>query len=467
MIKQNQQHLNRLLIIVDLMTLLMAFGLAWYVRFSSNFFVHETHLSFKEYLIPILIIAPLSLVCYEVFGLYTPQRYKHIFNEIINVLKANAIVGILLTAILFFYKEVHYSRVMIGIFLILSICFASCTRLVIRLILRKIRSNGRNLKHCIIVGCSSVGEEFLARVRANRHWGYNIIGFVGNEANVERCRYNNLPVIGNYDEISDLMTKYDVDEIIIAMELKEYDRLGKVISQCEKEGVKTQIIPDYMRFIPAKPFVEELDGLPVINIRHIPLDDVLRRVVKRGFDILFSFVAIMLLLPVLLVCTLMTKMTSPGPILFKQERVGLNRKSFNMYKFRSMKVQLPSEEKLQWTTKDDPRKTGWGSFMRKTSLDELPQFFNVLKGDMSVVGPRPERPVFVDKFKESIPKYMIKHQVRPGITGWAQVHGWRGDTSIEKRIEYDLYYIENWTFSMDIKIVILTVFKGFVNKNAY
>ena len=188
---------------------------------------------------------------------------------------------------------------------------------------------------------------------------------------------------------------------------------------------------------------------------------------KRLFDITISMIGLIITSPILLISAIAIKIESPGPIIFKQERVGLDRKTFSMYKFRSMRLQTDEEEMDKWTTKNDPRKTWWGNFMRKTSIDELPQFFNVLKGDMSVIGPRPERPFFVDKFKEEIPRYMIKHQVRPGITGWAQVNGLRGDTSIEDRIEHDLYYIENWTFGLDLKIIILTILKGFINKNAY
>ena len=213
--------------------------------------------------------------------------------------------------------------------------------------------------------------------------------------------------------------------------------------------------------------MDDLDGLPVIDTRRVPLDNWFKNALKRAFDIVFASVAILITSPVMLFSVLMIKLTSPGPVIFYQERVGLNRKKFMMYKFRSMRVQTDEEERVQWTTKDDPRKTKWGAFMRKTSIDELPQFFNVLKGDMSVVGPRPERPFFVEKFREEIPRYMIKHQVRPGITGWAQVNGLRGDTSIEERINYDLYYIENWTFLFDLQIIFMTVFKGLVNKNAY
>ena len=213
--------------------------------------------------------------------------------------------------------------------------------------------------------------------------------------------------------------------------------------------------------------MEDLEGLPVINIRHVPLTNLLNRTIKRAVDIFGALVAIVLFSPVMILAALAVKLTSRGPVIFCQERVGLHNKPFKMYKFRSMTLQPAEKEKHQWTTPGDSRVTKVGAFIRKTSIDEMPQFFNVLKGDMSLVGPRPERPFFVEKFREEIPRYMIKHQVRPGMTGWAQVNGYRGDTSIRKRIEHDLYYIENWTLGFDFKILFLTFFKGFINKNAY
>ena len=229
----------------------------------------------------------------------------------------------------------------------------------------------------------------------------------------------------------------------------------------------TKFIPDYNRIIPTKPYTEDILGLPVINIRYVPLSNTFNALIKRIMDFGGALAAIVLFSPVMLFSVIMIKITSPGPLIYKQERVGLHNRNFMMYKFRSMDVQPPEEEKKAWTVKDDPRVTNFGKFMRRTSIDELPQLFNVLRGEMSLVGPRPERPFFVEKFREEIPRYMIKHQVRPGLTGWAQVNGYRGNTSIRKRIEYDLYYIENWTIGLDIKILFLTVFKGFVNKNAY
>ena len=243
--------------------------------------------------------------------------------------------------------------------------------------------------------------------------------------------------------------------------------LERIVGMCEKSGVHTKFIPDYNSVIPSKPYTEDLNGLPVINIRHVPLTNTLNSMAKRVVDIFGSLFALVLFSPVFLVVAILVKCTSPGPVIFKQERVGLHNKPFHMYKFRTMEVQKPSKEQSKWTTKDDPRVTKVGKVLRRTSIDELPQFFNVLMGDMSMVGPRPERPFFVEKFKEEIPRYMIKHQVRPGITGWAQINGYRGDTSIRRRIDCDLYYIENWTMGLDFKILFLTIFKGFINKNAY
>ena len=263
------------------------------------------------------------------------------------------------------------------------------------------------------------------------------------------------------------LEKTSLDEVAITLNLNEYHKLEQIVAICEKSGVHTKFVPDYYNFISTNPYTEDLDGLPVINIRNVPLTNTMNKLIKRLIDIIGSIIALILFSPIMLIVAILVKKSSPGPIIFAQERIGLGNKPFKMYKFRSMGVQDPKKEAKEWTTKNDVRVTPVGRVIRKTSLDELPQFWNVLKGDMSLIGPRPERPLFVEKFKEEIPRYMIKHQVRPGITGWAQVNGFRGDTSIRSRIEHDLYYIENWSLGLDIKILFLTFFKGFVNKNAY
>ncbi|WP_099190556.1 undecaprenyl-phosphate glucose phosphotransferase [Tepidibacter mesophilus] len=467
MIKQNQKHLNILLVLIDSISIFISFLISWYIRFQSGFMkVASGHLTLEEYMKPILIIIPVYLIIYSMFSLYVPHRFKNIFHEFFNILKSNVFGLLILINMLYVYKEVHYSRYLLLIFVITTTTVTIGERGCIRLILRNMRKKGYNLKHSLVIGCSELTTEFLKRVRKNKHWGYNIIGIFDDNKDID-SKFEELNVIGRNYDLEGYIATHHIDEVIITLDISEYEKLKWVIGVCEKSGVRTQIIPGYYKYIPARPYVEEIEGLPIINIRHVPLDNLVNKFVKRVLDILGASIAIILFSPIMIITVIGIKITSPGPIIFNQERIGLNRKKFNMYKFRSMNVQKDEEEKVQWTTKNDPRKTKFGSFIRKTSIDELPQLFNVLKGDMSLIGPRPERPYFVDKFKEEIPKYMIKHQVRPGITGWAQISGWRGDTSIEKRIEYDLYYIENWNIIFDIKILFYTVFKGFVNKNAY
>ena len=318
----------------------------------------------------------------------------------------------------------------------------------------------------ICVGYSRAAEEYIDRVLANPQWGYVIRGILDDNVPAG-TEYKGIKVLGRIANLNIILPENRLDEIAITLGLSEYYRLEEIVALCEKSGVHTKFIPDYNKIIPTKPYTEDILGLPVINIRYVPLNSTFNALVKRAMDIAGSIVGIIVTSPLMLLMCVIIKLTSPGPLIYKQERVGLHNQTFRMYKFRSMEVQPESEEKKAWTVKNDPRVTPIGKFMRHTSIDELPQLFNILKGNMSLVGPRPERPFFVEKFREEIPRYMVKHQVRPGLTGWAQVNGYRGDTSIRKRIEYDLYYIENWSIGLDIKIIFLTFFKGFINKNAY
>ena len=302
--------------------------------------------------------------------------------------------------------------------------------------------------------------------KKNPDWGYRIYGIV-DDLTEQGASYRDVSVIGKIKDLGELLSKNTIDEIAITLPLAAYEKLPGIVAVCEKSGVHTKFIPDYQEIIHSKPIAEDMDGLPIINIRNVPLTEPFNALLKRVIDIIGALVGLILFGPLMIVIAVLVKLSSPGPIIFKQERVGLHNRPFMMYKFRSMGVQKTEDEKKAWTVKGDPRVTGIGKIIRKTSIDELPQFFNVLKGDMSLVGPRPERTQFVEMFKEQIPRYMIKHQVRPGITGWAQVNGFRGDTSIPARIRCDLWYIEHWSLGLDIKILFLTVWKGFVNKNAY
>ena len=464
MIRENQKFLNNIQIIVDMAIIVVSFLLAYYIRFYI--LNGYKSMSFSDLFIPILISIPMYLLLYTIFDLYTAKRTKSIYKEIFDIVKVNFVAALILILGLYVFKIVNFSRVALALFVILNTTITSINRICLRYTLRKYRKKGLNQKHCLIIGATNTSKELISRINKNKHWGYNVVGIIDNHKNNDEY-FEDFKVIGNFEDIEYVLDNKHIDIVFITISAEEYIHIGSLLKACERAGVKTNIIPYYHKYVPAKPRMDDLDGLTMVDTRYVPLDSYIMAFSKRIFDIVFSLFAIILASPIMLLSVIMIKLTSPGPVIYKQERVGLNRKKFYMYKFRSMKVQTEEEEKTKWSTKNDPRKTKWGSFMRKTSIDELPQFFNVLKGDMSIIGPRPERPYFVEKFRDEIPRYMIKHQVRPGITGWAQVSGFRGDTSIEGRIEHDLEYIENWTFLFDMKIVFLTIFKGFVNKNAY
>ncbi len=467
MIKDNQKFLNRLHFVLDVIMIILSYMLAWNLKFQSDFFVGvESKLDFADYMRALIWIVPLYLLLYAAFSLYSPKRVMGRRVELEKIIEANTLGLVLILTVLFITKQQHFSREMAFIFYVINIMVGVIVRLGIHMILRSMRRRGFNQKHILLIGYSQTAKGYIDRIRANPQWGYRVMGILDDNV-VSGKEYRGVKVLGRIANLEIILPENKLDEIAITLGLSEYSKLEHIVAECEKSGVHTKFIPDYMKIIPTRPYTEDLLGLPVINIRYVPLSNPFNSFIKRCIDIFGAIVGIVLFSPVMLIVAICIKVTSPGPLIFKQDRVGLHNKPFQMYKFRSMVVQKESEEKKQWTTKGDARVTPVGRFIRKTSIDELPQFFNILKGDMSLIGPRPERPFFVEKFKEEIPRYMVKHQVRPGLTGWAQVNGYRGDTSIMKRIEYDLYYIENWTLGFDIKILFLTFFKGFVNKNAY
>ena len=385
---------------------------------------------------------------------------------IYNVMRANTVGLLFLIAGLYIINQPDFSRSMLFYFYVLNISLDSLIRVMIHKWLRILRKKGYNVKYILLVGYSRAAELYIDRIKQNPQWGYVVRGILDDKI-PRGTEYRGIKVIGQIDNLFYILPENKLDEIAITLSLKDYDYLEGVVDICEKSGVHTKFIPDYSSLIPSRPYTEDLMGLPVINIRYVPLTNTGNMVIKRAMDIVGSIFGIIITSPIMLISAILVKLSSPGPVIFKQERVGLHNKPFYMYKFRSMAMQTAAEEKKGWTVRNDPRVTGIGKILRRTSIDELPQLFNILKGDMSLVGPRPERPQFVEKFKEEIPRYMVKHQVRPGLTGWAQVNGLRGDSSIKKRIEYDIYYIENWTIGFDIKIILMTFFTGFINKNAY
>ena len=470
MIKDNQRHFNRLHVFIDAILVAASYLLAWVIRFPL---LHgEPGLAFVYYCWMLVPLVPYTLFVYFAFNLYTPKRVKGRRLEASNVVQANLVVIVtIIVCLQIFNKELpilteDFSRMVLVIFCVLNTAAGIGVRNAIRFVLWKMRRSGFNLKHILLVGYSRAAEEYIDRIKGNPQWGYEVCGILDDNVAIG-VEYKGIKVIGGCDDLTYILPANELDEIAITLGLNEYSKLEHIVAECEKSGVHTKFIPDYSNIIPTKPYTEDLMGLPVVNIRQVPLSNTFNAMIKRVMDIGGSLFAILVFSPVMLFTAISIKISSPGPLIYTQERVGLHNKTFKMYKFRSMEVQDPAKEKKGWTVKNDPRVTPIGKLIRKTSIDELPQLFNILKGDMSLVGPRPERPFFVEKFREEIPRYMVKHQVRPGLTGWTQVNGYRGDTSIRKRIEHDLYYIENWTLGLDIKIIFLTFFKGFINKNAY
>lgn len=457
--------INLAFYITDIVTIVFSWLISWYLktRFDSQFNTHY----FSNYLFILIGILPFYLFIYYALDLYAMNLGKKFFADIGKVAQANVIGFISLMGLFYTLKLFYVSRAVILLFAVINIFFTIPLRYQVWNSLKFIRKKGFNRKYILQIGAGNLGTEFYHKLQGHPEYGYYLVGILDDDPAKLGTKIGDCEVVDAIDALERIFRERRIDEVVVALPMKAHQKMAYVIEICEKYGTKVMIVPDYYKYIPAKPKVVELEEMPLILIRDVPLDVFVNRLTKRSFDIVGSLVLIIIFSPLMLLVALGVKISSPGPVLFKQKRVGLNRVYFDMFKFRSMRVSDNEVAATTWTTEHDPRRTAFGEFIRKTSLDELPQFFNVLKGDMSLIGPRPERPYYVEKFKEEIPKYMIKHQVKPGITGWAQVNGWRGDTSIEERIKCDIYYIENWTFLLDLRILFMTAIRGFVNRNAY
>lgn len=466
MLRQSQKFLTQLYVISDIICMFTALFFAYWMKFISGWIEYSPALTFQDYVIWSSIYTVIAVLVGFMIGLYSPKRRKRFSFEFSRVIQVHIISFLALLSILFVFKIVHFSRDFLAIFLACNLVFISLYRFIVKQGLRQFRQKGYNKQFLLIVGAGSLGQRFYYNLQQYPELGYEVIGFLDDNPQHSKGKLDK-PLLGGISDLETVLNDHLIDEVIIALPLYAHGKYARIIENCEKAGVKTLIIPDYFDILPAKPSFDNFAGIPLINVRDIPLDELGNRILKRTFDICFSLAVLILTFPLLLLIAVLIKTTSKGPILFKQERVGLNRRKFMMYKFRTMKVSTVDKSDTTWTVPNDERRTAIGKLLRKTSLDELPQFINVLKGNMSVVGPRPERPYFVEQFKQEIPKYMVKHHIRPGITGWAQAHGLRGDTSIKERINHDIFYLENWSFLLDLKIIWKTVWTGFINKNAY
>lgn len=466
MLKERSQTLKLGFVALDFILSAGSFAIAFFFRYLQDEVFYYT---IKNYVILGCLLSITQVIAFISINLYHPRRSAAFFNEFRAIVVGVILNLLIILSILFFFRgEIrgeNYSRLVVANYILINIFLTSIIHFLFRRILMILREKGYNLRKVIIIGTGNNAERVTNIFRKHKIYGYVIAGFIkvfsGSKAE------EGMNVLGTVNELEKVLQENKPDLVIHAKEYSDQDDLREILDVCDNEGIELKIIPGYIDFITAKGRVEDLDGLPIITIRDIPIRLGYNRVMKRVMDVLVSLAFILLFSPFYILIALIVKLTSEGDIFIKQERVGLDNKSFMMLKFRTMYTQSKDQSDTVWTTKNDPRVTPIGSILRKLSLDETPQFFNVLIGNMSVVGPRPERPFFVEKFKTTHKQYMRRHAVKAGITGWAQINGLRGDTSIEKRIEADIYYIENWSLLFDLKIIFLTPLTGLINKNAY
>ncbi len=452
MIKRNQRLLNRLNALSDAGIVLLSYLFAswlWLdvISKDGHNVAHVAGIR-SHVLIAALIYAFWTVFLLWAFRLYHTRRTLDAENYFGRVLAGNGIALLTAASALYVFRLEDFSRGVLGIYFLCSSTVLLAKRAVVRSLLRYARSRGYNLKHMLVIGGGTLAQRYIQSVEKRSWLGIHVDGCIR-------------PENGMLTQLEKRIHGAGIDEVILALEPDELDVTRDVIRICEKCGTKVSVIPFYNDVIPTRPTIDTVGKLKLIQLRTTPLDDPLNAFAKRAFDASVSFLLLVLLSPLLLGLAIAIKLSSPGPVLFKQERIGLNKKKFVMYKFRSMRVN--DTQDTAWSSQTDDRRTRVGALMRKTSLDELPQLLNTLKGDMSLVGPRPEIPYYVEQFRETVPLYMVKYQVRPGMTGWAQVNGYRGDTSIPARVEHDLWYIENWSFGLDLKILLMTAFGGMIN----
>jgi Undecaprenyl-phosphate glucose phosphotransferase len=455
-----------------------AFVLAYLLRFETGLIsITRGHPPVEQYVNVLPFIALIVPLGFHFQGLYRLRRGRSRIDDFFNVL-VGSIFAVVLGVVATLYFQAYYatdqqrdvgafevSRIVWGIFLVVNIAFGYLSRKFIREALERRWLAGIGLRKILIAGAGDLGRVVADRILEHRELGYQIVGFVDDKAGGDHLGYRGLPLLGSLSEAAEIVTNERIDDLYVALPLEEHMKLLDLVESTSREGVDVKVVPDLLQFIALRARLEDLDGVPVINLNDVPLQGV-SAFIKRTLDIVISTAALAVMAIPGLVIGWMIKRSSAGPIFYAQERMGLDGKQFTVYKFRTMPVDAESDTGPIWASEDDNRATRFGAFLRRHDLDEWPQFWNVLKGDMSIVGPRPERPFFVEQFKHRIPQYMLRHKVKAGITGWAQVNGWRGNTSLEKRIEYDLYYIENWSVTLDIKIMWLTVVRAFAPNRA-
>lgn len=478
MVKRHNRLLAVFHVVSDALLAALAFVLAYVLRFRTGLLpVPKGYPPFSHYVNVLPLIAGLVVFAYYLQGLYRLRRSRSQVDDFFAVF-VGSIVAVVFGMWATLYFQAYYvsdalkqvgalevSQLVWALFLVLNVALTFASRELVRQVLERRWRAGLGLKRVLIAGAGELGRLVADRILEHRDLGLQIVGFLDDRAGGDHLGYRGLPLVGTLAEAGDIVQRERVDQLYVALPLDEHDKVVQVVEGASREGVDIKVVPDLLQFIALRARLEELDGVPIININDVPLQG-LNSLIKRTVDIVISVVAMLVLAIPLAIVALLVRLTSPGRVFYHQERMGLDGRAFTVLKFRSMYQDAERETGPVWARDDDPRCTPLGRTLRRFDIDELPQVWNVFKGDMSLVGPRPERPFFVQQFKQRYPQYMLRHKVRAGITGWAQVNGWRGNTSLEKRIEYDLYYISNWSLRLDLKIMFLTLVRGLI-KHAY
>jgi Undecaprenyl-phosphate glucose phosphotransferase len=464
MIKRRSQVLSAWFLLCDLPLTGLAWVGAWYIRFETGWIpLTKEPIEFGHCWSNLPLVLLLAFGSYHLTGQYAVDRLRRLREEVVCVAKGTTLLALLVLAATFLRHDLYESRVTMLLFFALSGFSVVTGRRLTWAAVRTLRSRGYNQTFSLIVGTGRVARKTARSLRRAGWMGIRNIGFVEERSTKVS---SDLDILGGFQDLPALIQKYHIEHIFIALPMNRYDDARRVFAILSQLLVEVRLVADVPNFAGLSLTTTNLDGMPLVGLRESPHFG-LNIVVKRAMDMALSLIGLLLLSPLFALLALLVKWSSPGPIFYRQERCGLNGKSFYMLKFRSMPVNSESQTGPVWAKKSDNRSTPLGAFMRKTSLDELPQIWNVLMGDMSLVGPRPERPVFIQKFSKTIPNYMARHCVKAGITGWAQVHGWRGNTSLRKRLQFDLYYITHWTPWLDLRILWMTIFHGIIHRNAY
>ncbi|MFN8057842.1 MAG: undecaprenyl-phosphate glucose phosphotransferase [Vicinamibacterales bacterium] len=456
-----------------------AFILAYVVRFESGILpVSKGQPPFSQYVAVLPFVGLLVPTAFHLHGVYRHRRGRTRVDDFFAVLVGSVFAVVLGIASTLYFQTYYVpdvlkargvyevSQLVWALFLVFNVLLTYGSRELVREWFERRWREGVGLKRVLIAGAGDLGRLVADKLLHHSLLGYRIVGFVDDRADGDRLGYRGIPLLGPLDQVDDILQSEHIDELYVALPLDEHVKMLGLVESANREIVDIRVVPDLLQIIALRARLEDLDGVPIINVHDVPLRG-LNSVVKRVIDVAFSGAALLALsIPMMLIAALV-RLSSAGPALFRQERMSLDGKRFYVWKFRSMSDGAEDDTGPIWARDNDPRCTPVGRWLRRLNLDELPQFWNVFVGDMSLVGPRPERPFFVEQFKHRIPQYMLRHKVKAGLTGWAQVNGWRGNTSIEKRIEYDLYYIENWSVGLDFKILWLTLVRGFLHKHAY